>query len=155
MFPGCGEDELGIGRGFLKGFEEGVEGSSREHVHLVDDVDLVATGLRRDGNLAHKFADVFDTVVRSGVEFENVHGAAIGETAAAFTFAASFSVGGKVGAVDGFGQNAGTGGFADATRTAEKKGLGKLVGADGIFERGGNVLLTHDAVEGYRTIFTC
>ena len=124
-------------------------------MHLVDDVDLVATGLRGYCNLAHKFADVFDTVVRSCVEFENIHGAAISKTAAAFTFAASFGVGGKVGAVDGFGQNAGTGGFANATGTAEKKGLGKLVGADGIFQRGGNVLLTHDAVEGYRTIFTC
>ena len=36
-----GEDKDGIGRRLLKGLEEGVEGRDREHVYLINDVDLV------------------------------------------------------------------------------------------------------------------
>ncbi len=41
VFLGCREDEDDIGGGFLKGFEERVEGGGGEHVYLVDDEDAV------------------------------------------------------------------------------------------------------------------
>ncbi len=37
-----GEHEKHVGRRFLNGFQEGVEGFLGQHVHFVDDVDLVA-----------------------------------------------------------------------------------------------------------------
>ena len=54
--------------------------------------------------------------------------------------------------VDGFGKDTGTGRFPDAPWSAEKKGLCKLVIADGIFQRVRNRLLTNHGVESNRAI---
>ena len=43
---GGGEDEHDVGRRLLERLEERVEGRAREHVHLVDDVDLEAAARR-------------------------------------------------------------------------------------------------------------
>ena len=67
-----GENELGIRGRLLESLQEGVEGRRREHVHLVDDVDLVLPDLGRNPHLVHKVTDVIHRVVRRRVEFVNV-----------------------------------------------------------------------------------
>lgn len=122
---------------------------------LVDDIDLVATCLGRDVDLLDQFADVFNAVVGCGVQFEDIHGHAVVERHAVFALVAGFHIGGGVGAIDGLGQDAGTGSLAHAARTAEKKRLGQLVGTDGVFERCSDMLLAHHAVESGGAVFAC
>jgi hypothetical protein len=57
-------------------------------------------------------------------------------------------------AVDGFGQNPGAGGFAYAAGAAKQKGLGQVLRANGILQRGGDVLLPHHASERDWAVFT-
>ena len=51
MFLGGGQDEQGVGWGFLQQLQKGIEGGGAEHMHLVDDVHLFAAYLRGDLHL--------------------------------------------------------------------------------------------------------
>ena len=72
MFLGGGEDELGIRRRFLEGLEKGVESLRRQHVHLVDDIHLIFSYLRRYPHLVDERADILNTAVRSRVKFKYI-----------------------------------------------------------------------------------
>ena len=67
MFLGGCQDEDGVCGRLFERFQERIEGGSRQHMHLVDDIDAVTTHLRRDTNLIHKRANVIDRVVRRSV----------------------------------------------------------------------------------------
>ena len=66
------EDEDDVCGRLLKCLQECVEGSSGEHVNLVDDKHLVASELRWDACLLHERLDVLYGVVAGGVELEDV-----------------------------------------------------------------------------------
>ena len=69
---GGGEDELHmIGRLFQR-LEQAVEGLLGQHVHLVDDVDLVARGIRLVVRTIDQLADVVDAGMRGGVHLDHV-----------------------------------------------------------------------------------
>ena len=63
MLLGGGQNEDGVGRRFLKGFEEGIEGGLREHMHLIDDEHAVFTIDWRNLHLIGEGADVIDRVI--------------------------------------------------------------------------------------------
>src|SRR6476620_1111202 len=58
------QDEDGIRRWLLQRLQEGVEGRGTQHVHLIDDIDLVATLLRRKAHAVYQFADIIHRIVR-------------------------------------------------------------------------------------------
>ena len=73
---GGGEDELDVRRRLFQRLQQAVEGLRRQHVHFVDDVDLVA---RRNRGVAHPLDDVADVVdagMRGGVHLDHVDMAA-------------------------------------------------------------------------------
>ncbi len=149
-----GEDEDHVGRRFLEGLEEGVEGGRREHVHLVDDEHLVASHLGRDARLLHKLADVLDGVVAGRVQLEYVERTLLAEGPAALALAASLAVGAGVHAVDGAGEYAGAGRFAHAARTAEKIRVREFARLHGVFERRRERRLSHNGVESKRSVLS-
>ena len=63
------KDEYSMCRRFLEGLEEGIEGSLRKHVDLVDDVHAVLSDLRRYAHLVHQGLDILHSVVGSGIKF--------------------------------------------------------------------------------------
>ena len=63
VFFRCGEDENNVGWWFLKCFEECVECTGTEHVHLIDDEHAVFSICREYLYLLHQEADVIHTVV--------------------------------------------------------------------------------------------
>ena len=69
---GRGEHEDRVRRRLLERLEERVPRRGGEHVRLVEDVDLVAAGDRRVGDLLAQVADVVDRVVRRGVHLDHV-----------------------------------------------------------------------------------
>ena len=155
VFLGGGKYEFGVRRRLLQSFEECVESLLRQHVNLVDDVNLVTATLWRYVNLFHQLADVVNGVVGSGVELEHVEGGRGVERTAGIAFVACFHIVGDVGAVDGLGQNTGASGFAHATRTAEEECLSQLVVLYGVFQRCGDMLLPYHRFERHRTVLTC
>ena len=66
------EHEDRVRRRLLEGLEERVPRLRREHVRLVEDVDLVAAGDRRVGDALAQVADVVDGVVRRRVHLDDV-----------------------------------------------------------------------------------
>ena len=74
-----GEDEYRVVWGLFQGLQECVEGLLCEHVHLIDDVHLVFSGLRDKSNLFDQFAYVFDGIVARRIQFMNIEGASVME----------------------------------------------------------------------------
>jgi hypothetical protein len=58
-----------------------------------------------------------------------------------------------LGAVEGFGEDAGGGGFTDAAGTNEKKSVGETTLGDGIGEGTDDVVLTDEFGKSARTVF--
>ena len=148
-----GQDEDGVCRRLLQGFEEGIEGGLGEHVNLVDDVHAVLSHLRRHLHLLHEGFDVLYGVVGGGIQFMDAVGSALLETYAGFAFPAGLHVRPRVGAVNHFGEDARRGGFAHATRAAEEVCMGQLPPPDGVGQRSGNGILANQAFERIRPIF--
>ena len=145
---GGAHDEDHVARGFLERLEQRVKRCRREHVDLVDDVDLVAAADGRVVNAADDLlADVVDTRTRGRVELEHVRVLACGDELALLA--------GAVGQVtcaalahERLRQNARHGGLAGSARSAEEvrvahlalenralEGLDHVFLADDLFER--------------------
>ena len=61
-----------MGRGLLQRFEKGVKSAGREHVHFVDNVNLVFAQLWRNAHLFGQRTDVVNRVVGGGIQFVNI-----------------------------------------------------------------------------------
>ena len=149
---GGGEDEFHVRRRFLERLEQRVEGRVREHVDLVDvvDLELPAGGGEADGFA--QVADLFDAVVRGAVDFQHVERAAFGDLDA--DVLVGVEVGFRaVGAVERLGENAGGGGLAGAARADEKIGVGEALLGDGVAQGAHDVVLSEDVVEGFGSVF--
>ena len=81
---GRGEDEFHVRGRFLERLEQRVERRAGEHVHLVDDVDLVAALGRGVADVVAQVAHLLDAVVGGAVDFEHVEAAALGDLDADF-----------------------------------------------------------------------
>ena len=82
----------------------------------------------------------------------DIETAALVEAAARFALVAGLAVD-RCEAVDGLCEDAGAGGFSDASRAAEEVCMGEVVADYGVFQRGGNMGLSHNRIEGCRTVF--
>ena len=116
---GCGQDENGVSGWFFQGFEKGIESRRRQHVHLVNDIDFVFTGLRRVANLIDQVSNVVHRIVGGGIQLMNIKGGIVLKTHAGITFPTRLHVITQILAVDGFGQNPGAGCFSYSPGTAE------------------------------------
>ena len=143
MFFRGGEDKNGIGRRLFKRLQKRVEGRGAEHVYLVNDIHFVFTSLGCETHLVRECADIFHRVVAGGIQLMDVHRRTCVKTHAALAGIAGLPIGLEVFAVDGFGEDPRTGGFAHTARTAEQESMRQLLIADGVFQRGGDMLLPH------------
>lgn len=149
---GGGEDKFYVSGRFFEGFEEGVKGFVGEHVDFVDDIDFEFSAGGGVGNAVAEFFDAFDSAIGGAIDLENV------EAATFFDLFADIVVGieigfGALGAVEGFGEDAGGGGFTDAAGTDEKKGVGEAAFGDGVGERADDVILADEFGKGARAVF--
>lgn len=149
---GGGEEEFDVCGGLFEGFEEGVEGTNGEHVDFVDDINFVAGVVGAEFGVFADFADGIDAVVAGPVDFEDVHGVAGGDFAAAFADVAGGG-GGAFHAVEALGEDAGGGGFAGAAGADEEVGVGDAVLGDGAGEGIGDVSLADDVGEDLGPVF--
>jgi hypothetical protein len=81
---GRGEDELDVLRRLFERLQQAVEGLRGEHVHFVDDIDLVT---RRNRAVAHLFddlADIVDAGMGGGVHLDDIDMAAFHDRLAMF-----------------------------------------------------------------------
>ena len=154
---GGGEQELHMRRRLLQRLQQRVEGLLRQHVHFVDDVDLVA---RRDRPVAHaldQLAHVVDAGARGGVHLDHVDMAVLGDGLAVLAHAAgidrraALAVGAD--AVQRAGDDAGGRGLADAAHAGEHEGVRDAARGDGVAQGAHHRLLADQGGEIDRTVF--
>ena len=136
---GGGEQELHVRRRLFQRLQQRVERLLRQHVHFVDDVDLVA---RRDRAIAHaldQLAHVVDAGAGGRVHLDHVDMAVLGDrlaivaNAAGIDGRAALAVGPD--AVQRAGDDAGGRGLADAADAGEHEGMRDAAGGDGVAQR--------------------
>ncbi len=82
------EDEVHVLRRLFQRLQQGVEGVLRQHVHFVDDVDLVARGDRLVADAFDQLADVVHAGAAGGVHLHHVDMAVLGDGGALLAFTA-------------------------------------------------------------------
>ena len=152
---GGGEDELGVGRRLLEGLQERIEGSRREHVHLVDDVDLVARLHRGVAHPVQQVAHVCDAGPAGGVQLQDVHVPALDDGAAVPPLDGQVQAGGVNGVrleVQRPGEEPGRGGLAHPPHAGEHEGVGDASGREGVAQGPDHGLLAIEVLEGPRAV---
>ena len=155
MLLGSGKDEDGVGWRLFKRLKESVECRSRKHVHLVNDVHLILSHLRRYAHLLYQTTDVFYRVVRRGIKLVYIIRALLIERTARLALVASLAVGQRTQAVDGLGEDTRTGSLTHPTRSAEQISMSKFMIGDSILQCGGKSSLAYHRIKGSGTIFSC
>ena len=154
---GGGKDEFDMGRRLLQRFQQRVESVGGQHVHFVDDVDLVA---RRGGAVVDRvddFADIADAGARGGVHFHHIDMSAGGDGKAGLAGPARLGGRGaaavRADAVQPLGDDPGGGGFSGAPNAGHDECLGDPVGGEGIFQGPDHRLLPDQIGKGFRPVF--
>ena len=153
---GGGENEFGVRRRLFQRLQQGVEGLVRQHVHLVEHIDLVA---RLDGGVADAFddvADAFDAGVAGGVHLNHIHVLAGHDGGVVPTLAGQHQrrpVDFVCLIIQGTGQQAGGGGLADAPHPGQHEGVGDAARGEGVGQGPDHGLLADQVLEGARPVF--
>jgi hypothetical protein len=147
------EDELEVFRRLLDDLEQRVEAGRRDHVGLVDDVDLVATARGPEEGLLPQVTGVVHTTVGRGVDLDDVDGtgAVAREVLAGLALAAGRGRGPLL-AVQTAGQDARARGLSAASRPAEQVRVIDPVVPQRLLQRVGDMFLPDDLGERLRAI---
>ena len=154
---GGGEDEDDVGGRLLERLQERVEGVLGEHVHFVDDVDLVARRDRLVADAVGELADVVDAGARRCVHLHHIDMPILGDGAAGLALPAgrdrrtALPVGAD--AIERARQDARRRRLADAAHAGEDEGVRDALRGDGVGERLHHRLLPDQLGEDARPVF--
>ena len=151
---GGGEDELQVRRRLLHQLEEGIEALPRDHVGLVNDVDLEPAGHGRVERPLPQVSGVVDAAVRGRVDLDHVDAArpGRGQRHAGRAYPARVG-GGALLTVERPRKDPGAGRLAAAPRPAEEISMVDPAVAQGLAEWIRYVLLALDLGEGGGPVF--
>ena len=138
---------------FFQGFQQRIERSYGEHMHLVDDVNLIFSLCRRVGHLIHNFPDVVHTVVGCRVDFNHVHAGARRDGAAASALPTGRAVH-RMLTVDGFRKNFRYGCLSCSSCSAEQIGMSDSLSRYLVLQCRNNVVLSLNVLKTLRAKFT-
>ena len=140
------EQELHVGRRLFQRLEQRIETVGRQHVHLIDEVHLVAALGRRVLDVVQQLTRILDLGPRGGVDFDQVDEAALIDLTTGATHAT------RPGAdtlftVQALGQNARQRRLADTAGPGEQIGMVQAPLIEGIDQRTADMLLTDQFVK--------
>src|SRR5690606_2020531 len=134
------QDKNRVLRRFLERFQQGITSLNGKHVDLIDDIDLIISLLWSIPYLIDQCTEIIYRVVGRCIEFVDIEGTVGIKCLAGIAGITGFGICSKVFAIDGFGENSGTGCLPNPSRATKKKGLGKVVVFDCILQGGGDML---------------
>ena len=112
------QDEDDMIRRLLQRFEQGIECPLREHMNFVDDINLFGGRGRRQAGFVDDIADIVDSRMGGGVNFDYIKGASDRNGQALIALVAGFSDRQiQILAVDRLSQKSGSGRLAGSART--------------------------------------
>ena len=151
------EDEFDVGRRLFERLQQRVEGVLRQHVHFVDDVDLVPPEDRPITHPLGQLTNVVDAGARSGVHLHHVDMAVLGNREALRALAARLcsraarALGPD--AIEGAREDPGRRRFSDTTHAGQDEGVGDPPRRDRIRQGAHHRLLPDQLGEGRRPVF--
>ena len=148
---GC-QNKDQMGRRLFDDLQKCVEGGHGQHMHFVDDIHSAANFRRGVDGIIPQRANLINTIVGGGIDFQHVHAGSGVDGLAGGTVVAGVSVL-QIQTVDGLCQNFGAGGLAGAAGTGEEIGMAQLTGTELGAESLCNCVLTDHIVEGLGTVF--
>ena len=155
---GGGEHELGVRRRLFQGLQQRVEGRAGQHVHFVEDIDLVARRHRRVADRLVDRAHVVDAVVRGRVHLDHVEMPALHDRLAMHAEhrhgnrrSRDRTVGQFV--IERARQDARGRGLADAAHAGEHPGLRDAAALERVRDRAHHGVLADQVGEGRRPVF--
>ena len=142
-----------LGR-FFQRFQKRVKRCRREHVHLIDQINFVATFRRSIRDVLAQLAHVFHAVVARAVNLDHVETVPRGDLAAVIAFPAwrdrrAFH------AIERLCQDARGRCFPNPARPDKQISVRQTVLCHRIFERARDMRLPHQIVKRLRAIFPC
>ena len=155
---GGGENEFGVRRRLFQRLQQRVEGSAREHMHFVEDVDLVARRHRRVTDGVVDLADVLDRIVRGGVHLQDVDVPALDDRLAVHAHRGHSD--GRLGdravgqfVIERAREDARGRGLADAAHAGEDPGLRDAATLECVRDGAHHGVLADQVVEAGRAVF--
>ena len=143
-------------RGLFERFQQGVEGGGGEHVHLVDQIDLVGAAGRGICGIFPQRPDTLDAVVAGTVDLKHIETPSLGNLHTGIANAA-----GIVGrailaglAVQRLGQNTGGRGLSHPARADKEIRLRETTPRDGVLKSAGDMLLANNLLKTLRSVFS-
>ena len=152
-----GKDKFHMRRRLLQGLEQRVESVGRQHVDLIDDIDLVAC---RGGTIGHRinnFANIANAGAAGGIHLHHVDMAPLHDGRAMLAAAtgvdgwAACAIG--TDAIHALGNDARSGGLAGSANARHDEGLGDAVGFKGIAQGLDHSVLPNQIGKGLWAVF--
>ena len=131
---GGGQQELDVFRRLFQGFQKGVEGLVGEHVHLVDEVHLVAAARGSVLHVVGQFPHVIYTGAGGSIDLDQVNKPVLKNLLAAVAFTAGIRRYTGL-TVQTAGQQATNGGFAHAPGAGKQIGMVQALVFQGVNKR--------------------
>ena len=132
-----------IRRWFLQCLKQGIKGSRRKHMHLIDDIHLIITLCRTIGHFLTDLTDIIHAIVGCGIDLDHIHGSSCLDCSAHLTFVAGTSID-RMLTVHCLRQNLRHRCLTGTSRPAEQIGMSDTAGIDLICQRCHNVILPFD-----------
>ena len=126
--------ELDVFRRLVQGFQKGVEGLVGEHVHLIDEVHLVAAARGSVLHVVGQFPHVIYTGAGGSIDFDQINKTVLQDLLAAVAFTAGIRRYAGL-TVQTAGQQAANGGFAHAPGAGKQIGMVQALVFQGVNKR--------------------
>src|SRR5262249_46740123 len=143
-------DEHNVRWRLLENLQQCVEGRCRQHVHFVNDEDLVSAPCGGIFGALPELANVIDAGIRGSVDFKNINGFTRRDFLTRITCIAR-SDRRPLSAIEAFGQYARCGRFSDSSRSREEIRVTDTLHLDRILERLDNWPLADDVLKNLRS----
>ena len=149
------QNEQGMMGRFLQCFQKRIESCRTQHMHLVDNKDLIFSDWRWNTHLVDQGTDVVNRVIGGCIEFRDIIRTLLVECLAGFAFVTGFPVGSRIQTIDRLGKDTGARSLTHSTGTAKEIGMSQLVTLYCIFECSCQGLLAYHTTKSRRTVFPC
>ncbi len=105
----------------FQGLQQCIEGLIGQHVHFVDDVDLVARATGPHTNIGSQLPDFIDTAIAGSIDFDHID--VLARIDGLRYIVVQRSGGWPARGVQSFGEDPGRGSFANSTSTCKQVGV--------------------------------
>ena len=140
------QNKNNIRRRFLQCFQQRIERSYGQHMHFIDNINLILSLSGRVRYFIHNLTDIVHAVVGCRVDFDHVHGRPGGNRLTYGTFSAGTSVYG-IFTIYRPCKNFGNRGFTGTTGARKQIGMSDTVCLNLVFQGRYNMLLPFDILE--------